>query len=714
VSKKDSNPFRTAALEYAAEGWRVFPCAARNKNPLTERGVNDATTDVDTILRWWTKWPDANVAIAMGEIIAIDVDPRHGGDESLAYLERQHGPLSATRQASTGGGGRHFFFRPNGTPIRNSNGKLGEGLDVKSLGGYVVAPPSIHPSGKKYEWANRHEVLDLPHWLAQKLANLASARAKEENASANGTNEAIPDGQRNSALASLAGSMRKRGATSESIEAALLEDNRRRCRPPLPEAEVRTIAASVGRYEPGATLDPELINDSANADRLVEAEGADLRYCFELKSWLVWDGRRWAVDVGQRSRALMEQTMRTYVQQIIAATKNVKVMVAATRCLDTHRITNGLREAEKKRGINAAKLDTHRFLLTFTNGTLDLQTGQLGPHEREHLITKMIHHPYNPEAKCPRWLEFIRHAMEPDAASYLQKVVGYAMTGDTSEKKFFVIVGEGDTGKTTLLNVLRTVFREYAVLLQVDTLLDRFGSDGATQEDLASLRGVRLATTSELDQGRRLSVATIKRICQGMGEITASAKYMKKITFAESHKLFIDTNHLPLIPVDEQPLWNRLIVFVFGNPVPKHLQNRRLNDDLVRDEAEGIIAWAVEGNQRRGREGLDDVPDSFQQAKLKWREKMDSVKEFLREECVVQEDLREWRTQAYEAYVNWQGRGRSGAVISPRAFTERLESLGHQRTDDRRYYLGFSLKKSGGVSVPKGDANLLLSDGNEV
>lgn len=140
-----------AALAYARRGLPVFP--VNGKSPLTMHGFKDASMDANIIRGWWTQWPDANVAIATGLVsglFALDVDPRHGGDKSLAALEEKHAPLPATLDSRTGGGGRHLFFAlTQGQIIRNSAGKLGPGLDVRGDGGYVVIPPSVHPETKQ-------------------------------------------------------------------------------------------------------------------------------------------------------------------------------------------------------------------------------------------------------------------------------------------------------------------------------------------------------------------------------------------------------------------------------------------------------------------------------------------------------------------------------------------------------------------------------------
>jgi len=242
-----------AALWYARKGFPVFPLVRRDKNPLTEHGFCDASTDAARVSDWWTQWPDANIGIPTGLAsgwLVLDVDPRNGGDETLEALITRRGRLPETAEQLTGGGGRHIVFRHPGGEVRC--GKLGTGIDLKGEGGYVVVAPSVHPSGKPYRWdgiAWAKALLALaapPSWLLECIGGTNGPQA-----STGGDDSGpIREGRRNTHLTSLAGTMRRRGMLREAIAAALLEENRRRCDPPLPEAEVRRIAESVARYEP--------------------------------------------------------------------------------------------------------------------------------------------------------------------------------------------------------------------------------------------------------------------------------------------------------------------------------------------------------------------------------------------------------------------------------------------------------------------------------
>jgi len=235
----------TAALRYAGYGWSIFPC--HQKRPLTGHGLLDATTDPEVIRQWWAKWPDANVAVALAALVVIDIDGPEG-EATLARLIRQFGALPETLESKTGRG-RQLFFAAGGAEIHNSAGKLGPGLDIRGKGGYVVLPPSVHPNGQTYEWIRKLRPALLPDWVVILLAEVPTPAPP--------ASDPVPKGRRNTTLASMAGSMRRKGFDSAAIEAALTIVNRARCQPPLSPPEIHQIANSMKRYVPADPQKPQ-------------------------------------------------------------------------------------------------------------------------------------------------------------------------------------------------------------------------------------------------------------------------------------------------------------------------------------------------------------------------------------------------------------------------------------------------------------------------
>lgn len=237
------------AQAYAQQGWQSFPLKPRDKTPFV-KWADVATCDTQMLNGWFDNYPDANIGIACGKrsgIVVLDVDADRGGYESLTALISVHGRLPETPVSKTGSGGEHIFFKHPGVEIRNSAGKLGQGLDIRGDGGYVVAPPSIHPNGNVYEWVVRPsqiELADMPEWMIELLKEPEKPQIKPLQSAE------IVEGGRNDYLTKMAGAMRRKGFSEDAIFSALSIDNREKCRPPLSDGEVLQIAKSVMRYNP--------------------------------------------------------------------------------------------------------------------------------------------------------------------------------------------------------------------------------------------------------------------------------------------------------------------------------------------------------------------------------------------------------------------------------------------------------------------------------
>ncbi|GMV70165.1 MAG: hypothetical protein AMXMBFR77_00040 [Phycisphaerales bacterium] len=272
---------RHAALDLAANmGWTVFPvyspiwsdgsatpscscgiatCEHIGKHPRTAHGFKDATRDLDAIASWFDVSPEPNIGVPTGEangIVVLDVDPRNAGDATLADLESRFGPIPATVEQSTGGGGRHFVFRHPGVRIGCRSG-FRPGLDLKADGGYIVVAPSLHESGRRYTWAEARgpddiALAEVPQWLLDLC--LEGAPKRTGMAPEVAGSGPILAGQRNTTLTSIAGALRRCGLGHDAIRSALDAENRARCSPPLDDTEVERIAHSVSRYPPGASV----------------------------------------------------------------------------------------------------------------------------------------------------------------------------------------------------------------------------------------------------------------------------------------------------------------------------------------------------------------------------------------------------------------------------------------------------------------------------
>ena len=254
-----SNQFLDAAIEYASRGMAVFPLKVRGKEPMTAHGVKNATTNFDTIEKWWTRYPNANIGIACGAVsgglLVVDLDEKENGisgSDSLHNWERENGELPETVRSITGKGGAHLLYRID-HPEKNKVNLL-EGVDIRSDNGYIVAPPSIHPNGNRYEWEYDPEEYEIAKADETVLKLLSIGKKPEPDKFT--VPDKIPDGQRNDTIHRIACSLQARGLSDRSILAACQAENRDKCNPPLSDDEVGKIVESALRYDKGTKAYP--------------------------------------------------------------------------------------------------------------------------------------------------------------------------------------------------------------------------------------------------------------------------------------------------------------------------------------------------------------------------------------------------------------------------------------------------------------------------
>ena len=280
-----NNMFLDAAIEYAGKGMAVFPLKPRDKKPLTAHGVKDATTDFDTITKWWKRNPNANIGIACGQVsgglLVIDLDERENGVsgfDSLHEWEQHNGELPETVRTITGKGGSHILYRVDHKESNRVD--LLDGVDVRSDGGYIVAPPSIHPNGNAYEWEYDPEEYDIAD-ANEVVHKLLSIGKKKTDVDKFKVSEKIPDGKRNDTIFKIACSLQAKGLADGSILAACLSENETKCNPPLDSAEVEKIVLSALKHDKGISA-PVVANTGIDLIYDTDKDGnPKIRQCAE-------------------------------------------------------------------------------------------------------------------------------------------------------------------------------------------------------------------------------------------------------------------------------------------------------------------------------------------------------------------------------------------------------------------------------------------------
>ena len=661
------------AFKLLTLGFSVIPSGGgdKGKAPLVNWRDYQTTAPDESQLEAWESQlkPRLWGIITNDRIAVIDADT----PETRVTLEAELGKPHVT----TPRGGAHWYIDTAGHPMKTVAGLL-PGIDVRGLGGFV------NIAGGKYQIMQLPVPGELIPWGKLPERILAALNgSKPAPKKKQGT--PIPETTRNATLASIAGAMRRKGADQGAIEAALLEINASRCQPPLAESEVLRIAVSVSRYEPKPdTEQPAHFNltDYGNAERLVSLYGDIIRYSPERKAWLIWTGKVWEWDMGGVKIAkLAKKTVRnTYGEAADEPDDNtrkelVKHAMATERQV---RLDAMIKSAESELGIaiEMADLDANRWLLNVNNGTIDLRTGELKPHDRADLITEILPTDYDTKATGAEWDTFLHRIFNDntDLIAYIQRALGYSITGDQSEQAFFFCYGNGFNGKSTLLNACRLVLGNYATEVPPTVFMIDKSKRSGPDEAVASLKNKRLVCSTELEDGQRLSVSLVKRMTGGE-PLWCEHKFERGYSFQPTHKLWLSGNHEPVITDTTNSIWYRLKKIPFTIEIPEVDRKKDYAEYLASEHNAAILTWLVRGCVEWRQTGTLGEPEAVKQAVAEYRDQQDILHDFLAELCLFQKSESIDQSILYRAYKKWSEDNDTYVITKPN-FGNRIREKG--------------------------------------
>ena len=412
------------------------------------------------------------------------------------------------------------------------------------------------------------------------------------------------------------------------------------------------------------------------AEVLVHLHGQDLRFCHQWGSWLAWDGRRHRRDLTGEAPRRAKATVRS-VYTIAAKTEDDKqrrALLAWAKGLEkSATVTSMLKLAQSEPDIPILPedMDADPFLFNVLNGTVDLRTGNLRPHDRADTITKLAPVAYDQAAECPTFLAFLERVVPDEhVRAFLRRFVGYSLTGDTREQCLLFLHGGGANGKSTLLTALQAVMGDYARQAAPELLVSRGGDRHPTE--LADLFGARAVVSVEVDEGKRLAETLVKQMTGGD---RMKARFMRTDFFewAPTHKLFLAANHRPEIRGTDYAIWRRIHLVPFVVTIPEGERDPKLGAKLLA-ELPGILNWALAGCLDWQQDGIG-VPKAVRDATEAYRAEQDILADFLVERCVVDPQAWAKASDLHKAYTAWCEEGGHKAVNTT-AFGRRLTERG--------------------------------------
>lgn len=461
------------------------------------------------------------------------------------------------------------------------------------------------------------------------------------------------------------------------------------------EALAATEAQTAGRnghdegQRPRATEDEA--TDLKNARQLVQQHRDHLRHCRGLSTWLVWDGARWKADeTGEPERCAKGLVDDLIAEAVISG--DAQRLRTAQRCAHSHRVMGMLRlaETEPEFAVSPGQLDVNAWALNVSNGTIDLRTGELRPHDPADLITKLAPVEYDPQAKAPLWEAFLHRVFGGDTAlvEFAARMAGYGLTGDTREHVLFLLHGHGANGKSTYVETLRAAIGDYARTADFATFLAaKHHTPGGPRPDLVALVGARCVTAVEMEAGRRLDEALVK-VATGGDTLSCRQLHGRMFEFRPAFKLTLVANHKPVVRSTGVAIWRRIRLVPFTVSIPVEEQDKDLGQKLLQ-ELPGILAWAVRGCLDWANGGLQE-PEGVLAATGTYRAEMDVVGPFIDECCDVADTVQSGARELYAAYTEWAASAGEPA-ISQTAFGIRLGERGFDSyKKGRKYWLGVS------------------------
>lgn len=677
------------ALFCAAMGLYVFPVKPGQKSPAFNGWQQQATTDPEIIKKWWNENQNYNIGIATGHkfgLFVIDYDVANGkqGLKVRNDWKASH-QMPQTWTVKTGRGGLHEYYKII-QPMGNKAGLYGC-VDLRADGGLVLAPPSV-VNGKKYTWEQApviFPIADFDDDVAMFIQNAPQTSQNGQKRAVYKAPEEFTEGTRTNALVALIGALRAKGLDPETIRAAVENENELKGNPPLSSEELekevfpalyrtswetntapymRDLPINQTLLERVRALDPANnrrygLNDAGSARLFIDTCGDTVQFVEDRKKWVSYDGKRWNTNgenIGKEKLKALADALFIYALSIPDEEKKTAYIKFTAKWQQLRIRETILKDAASIKPAKSSDFDKDPYLLNCLNGTLNLRTGEFHSHTPADMISRIAAVAYDPAATCPRWYSFMDEvtASDKELQAYIQKALGYSLTGDTRHECFFILHGATSrNGKSTLTETFSHMMGDYAANARPETLAKKkYASGSSHSEDIARLAGIRFVNTSEPPKNMELDSSLLKSFT-GRDTITARRLNEGSFEFTPQFKLFFNTNHRPR--VDDLTVFEseRIKMIPFTVHFDASRRDPYLKDKLQTAESlSGILNWCIDGLHNLNKYGFA-VPKAVADATAEYRRKEDKLQQFLEEKTEEGEGCEVVLTLLYSAFSDW-------------------------------------------------------------
>ncbi|MCO4357289.1 phage/plasmid primase, P4 family [Staphylococcus agnetis] len=438
-------------------------------------------------------------------------------------------------------------------------------------------------------------------------------------------------------------------------------------------------------------------DDTGNADRFIDRYGQLYKYSYISNKFYIYDGTKWAVDDRGSIRRLIDEMIEDIKDEKVMHSDDVSEDEAREFFQKYYKKTRGtqakkniMNELMHRQPVTPDDFDKDNMLLNVANGYIDLTSRELYPHDIDKKFSQIANTDYSEKMQPAVWLDFLNDIFDgnKEVIRYIQKALGYSLTGSTREQVMFILHGKGRNGKSIFVETIAEILGDYSNNMQAKSLMVKKNDNVNT--DIARLSKARFVTSSEPNEGFRFDEGLIKQITGG-DKVTARFLYAEEFEYTPKFKIWVSTNHKPIIRGTDDGIWRRLVLIPFEVQIPEEKVDKDLKYKLLR-EAPAILNWMTEGAYMWMQEGLE-MPDKLKDASQSYRTEMDVVEQFIEEKCNRMKGARETGKKLYDEYKVWADENNEYKMDKNKFGKKMKEKFESKKMNNGVNYIGIELKE---------------------